>query len=303
MNVIHISGLRKSYGQQEVLHGVDLSVAQGRLVGFLGPNGAGKTTTIRILMGLIGASSGQMRVLGGEVVKTGRHIRKDIGYLPGEVRFYRSMTGLATLNFYALARRIDCTKEIKRLADVFELDLAKRVGKYSSGMKQKLGLIQAMMHRPKLLILDEPTTGLDPLVRKSVFSELRRFVAGGQSILFSSHSLSEVEQLCDDVVILRAGHVIEHETIEILRKRALRRVSIAFPSAEAVPRDVPESLQLIRQHDNLVEATWSGIISELIQWLNQQAIKDVVIERPNLEDLFLAYYSQAGGPSNAKDVT
>ena len=290
MNVIETNSLRKSYGAQEVLHGIDLRVRKGRLVGFLGPNGAGKSTTIRILLGLIRASAGSALINGQDSRRRGRAIRADVGYLPGEVRFYPSLTGRATLNFYARARRRSCADEIGRLAELFDLNLDKRTRAYSSGMKQKLGLIQALMHQPELLILDEPTTGLDPLVRKSVFAELRRVVNTGRTILFSSHSLGEVEELCDDVIILREGRVIEQEEIGILQQRALRRVTIIWPSAEAIPAPLPARFQLIERDTHVIRGNWSGSTPSLIDWLSQLQLDDVTIEPPDLEDLFLTYY-------------
>ncbi len=212
-NPIEISALRKSYGEVEVLHGIDFAVQPGRLVGFLGPNGAGKTTTIRILLGLIRASSGIANLFGVGSRQYGKRVRRDVGYLPGEIHFYTNLTGRATVEFLARARRVDCRNEIRRLAEAFDLELGKPVRKYSSGMKQKLGLIQALMHKPQLLVLDEPTNGLDPLVRKSLFVELRQVVSENRTVLFSSHTLSEVEELCDDVVMLRDGNIVERQSI------------------------------------------------------------------------------------------
>ncbi len=156
-------------------------------------------------------------------------------------------------------------------------------------------------HRPELLILDEPTTGLDPLVRKSVFDELRQFVERGHTVLFSSHTLSEVEELADEVIILRDGRVIEHELIGELRRRALRRVTIVFTTPQDVPQELPDNLTLIKRRNSTVEATWSGKIDRLISWLGGQSLADVTVEQPDLEDLFLTYYSDgkpATGESN-----
>ncbi len=292
MNPIEIRQVRKSYGPTEVLHGIDIGVSPGRLTGFLGPNGAGKTTTIRILMGLIRASAGVASILGKPAREFGHELRSEVGYLPGEVRFYTSMTGRATLNFFANARRRNCRGEIDRLADRFDLDLSRTVRKYSSGMKQKLGLIQAMMHRPKLLVLDEPTNGLDPLVRKALFQELQQVIAEQRTVLFSSHTLSEVEELCDDVVILRDGHVIEQESIGVLKQRALRRVEVQFSFGHAPnPSQLPAEMLLQKQDGNRFTGTWGGTVSDLLKWLSTYSVDDVIIERPGLEDLFMAYYS------------
>ena len=151
---------------------------------------------------------------------TGHAIRKEVGYLPGELHFYRGLTGRRTLEFLSSARRLDCKAEAARLQERFDLDLDLRVRSYSSGMKQKLGLIQALMHRPRLLILDEPTNGLDPLIRRELYDELRTVVAEGRTVLFSSHTLSEVDELCEEVIILRGGRIVEHDRVDSLRRRA-----------------------------------------------------------------------------------
>lgn len=301
MNVIEISELRKSYGNTEVLHGIDLSVREQRLTGFLGPNGAGKTTTIRILLGLVHPSGGSTSLFGKATSGCGPDLRKRIGYLPADIRFPTGLSGRAVLQLYAHARRIDCRVEIRRLAGQFDLELDKRVRKYSTGMKQKLGLIQALMHRPELLILDEPTTGLDPLVRESVFRELRAVVASGRTILFSSHSLSEVEHLCDDVVILRNGHVIENQPISSLRQRALRRVTVEFRSEAQMPQRLPAPLQVIERKGAHITATWANGMEQLIQWLGQIPVRDATIEKPDLEDLFLTYYADKS-PDNSDSI-
>lgn len=291
MRPVETRQLRKSYGLREVLHGIGLQVAAGRLTGFLGPNGAGKSTAIRILMGLLRATSGEALLFGQPASSLGHRLRAEVGYLPGEVRFYPGLSGRRTLEFLAAARRRDCGLEVRRLATAFDLDLARPVRKCSTGMKQKLGLIQALMHRPALLLLDEPTNGLDPLVRQVLFAELRQVVAEGRSVLFSSHTLSEVEELCDDVVILRDGAVIEQERIEVLRARALRRVAIRFPSGAEAPRAWPAGFAKLSAQPNELTGTWQGSVAGLLAWLANLAVEDVAIERPNLEDLFLTYYA------------
>ena len=275
-----------------MLHEVDFSVKPGRLVGFLGSNGAGKTTTIRILLGLIGASSGSTLVFGLPSASAGKTLRREIGYLPGEVHFYSNLSGQATLNFLAAARKVDCRNEIERLAKVLDLDLRKAVRKYSSGMKQKLGLIQALMHKPKLLILDEPTNALDPLIRQSVFAELRQVVAENRTVLFSSHTLGEVEELCDDVVMLRGGKIVENQSIQKMRELAIRRVDAIFVTEDRIPNSLPESLKLLERDSNRISFAWSGSVAELLDWLKTMPLEDVAIGKPSLEDLFLTYYRE-----------
>ncbi len=290
--VIEIKDLRKEYGDLAALDGVSFGCEEGRVLGFLGPNGAGKTTAIRILLGLLKATGGECRVFGKDCWRDGESIRNEVGYLPGEPRFYVRLTGNSLLSFLAEARKRECRSEIKRLAERFDLDLTRRIREYSSGMKQKLGLIQALMHRPNLVVLDEPTNALDPLVRQSLFGELEEVRKQGRTVLFSSHTLAEVEQVCDDVVLLRDGLVVESSPVESLRSKASRRVAIQFVKP---PTDAPAELHL-QQSDRLNwQGVWSGDANALLRWLAQQEIEEVDIGPPKLEDLFLTYYASTSG--------
>jgi len=289
MDAVVTAGLCKRYGRRAVLQRVNLCVPAGSLFGFLGPNGAGKTTTLRILLGLLRANGGQALVHGRDAWRDGPAVRADVGYLPGDVRLYENLTGRATLAFLSAGRRVAAAGEIDRLSRLFDLDLGRRVRHYSRGMKQKLGLIQAMMHRPRLLILDEPTVALDPLMRHALYQELQGFVGEGRSVLFSSHTLSEVEQLCDRVAILRDGCLVEQDRIEVLRRRAVRRVEIIFQADEHVAP--PPGLRLVRQIERRLEGTWHGDIQPLLAWLASVSVADVTLGPPDLEDLFLAYYT------------
>lgn len=291
MEVVRIERLCKQYGRAQVLHDVSMTVHAGSLFGFLGPNGAGKSTTIRILLGLLRATSGHATVLGHDVWRSGPTLRARVGYLPGDVRFYDHLTGRATLAFFNAARGGGAEREYARLAERFDLDLNKRVRRYSRGMKQKLGLIQALMHRPELLILDEPTTALDPLVKQTLFDELRAVAAQGRTVLFSSHTLSEVEELCDEVAIVRRGRLIEQDRIEVLRNRAVRRVEV-FLRPDAQPPPPPPGLRISHRQNGVLEGAWVGEIDPLLGWLRAAAVTDVVIAPPDLEDLFLAYYDE-----------
>ena len=290
--IIECRRLNKRFGSIDVLDSVEFDVEPSQLVGFLGPNGAGKTTTIRILLGLLKPTSGSSMIFGMPSQRDGHSIRQQIGYLPGDVHFYPNLTGRKTLEFLASARRQNCRSEIDRLSEVMELELNRKVRKYSTGMRQKLGLIQALMHKPNLLILDEPTSALDPLIRKTVFEELQNVVREGRSVLFSSHSLSEVEELCDEVIILRSGRIVEQQKIDALKNRALRRVRVIYPDAEKMPDAFPGQLNLLKRKENSIVGTWAGAVRDLIDWLASQEVQDVTIEKPDLNDLFLTYYQE-----------
>jgi ABC-2 type transport system ATP-binding protein len=290
MDAIATYGLAKHYGAQVALRGLDLRVATGRLFGFLGPNGAGKTTALRLLLGLLRATNGRAEVLGRDAWRDGPELRTDVGYLPGDVRFYSWLTGRQTLAFLDAARGRRARGELERLTEQFGLDLDRRVRDYSRGMKQKLGLIAALMHRPRLLILDEPTVSLDPLMREVLYAELRAVVAEGRTVVFSSHTLAEVDALCDDVAILRDGQLIEHERIVVLRERALRRVELRLEDGTALIEPLPEGLRVLRRSDAQLSATWNGPAERLLAWLGRCRVREVTIAPPDLADLFLEYY-------------
>lgn len=287
-------GLSKSYGTAPALSQVDLRVPRGALFGFLGPNGAGKSTTIRTLLGLLRPTTGRAEILGWDSWKDGARVRREVGYLPGDVRFYDQFSGQTVLRIFDRARGGRCGPEIGRLAERFELPLRKRVRDYSRGMKQKLGIIQALMHRPQVLILDEPTTALDPLMRSALNDELRSVVLDGRTVLFSSHTLNEVEELCDQVAILRRGLLVEQQRIEVLQKRAVRHVSIKFDPQAALPAQTPEGLRVTQRNGSHWLGTWAGPMPRLLGWLGSQAVLDMSITPPDLEELFLAYYGDNG---------
>jgi ABC-2 type transport system ATP-binding protein len=290
VDAIATHGLTKHYGAHVALRGLDLRVPTGRLFGFLGPNGAGKTTALRLLLGLLRATRGRADVLGRDAWREGPTLRAEVGYLPGDVRFYGWRTGRQTLAFLDAARGRRGQTELRRLSERFELDLDRKVRSYSRGMKQKLGLIAALMHRPRLLILDEPTVSLDPLMREALYAELRAVVGEGRTVVFSSHTLAEVDALCDDVAILRNGQLIEHERIVVLRERALRRVELRLEDGAALIEPLPDGLRVLRRSDAQLSATWNGPAERLLAWLGRCRVRDVTIAPPDLADLFLEYY-------------
>jgi len=298
METVLTSGLSKSYGTCHALRGIDLRIPAGALYGFLGPNGAGKSTALRILLGLLRASAGSATVFGLDCWRDGPQLRRRVGYLSGDVRLYPQRSGRGLLAFLDRARGCDSSNEIRRLTRVFELDLTRRVRDYSRGMKQKLGLIQALMHRPELLILDEPTISLDPLVRDTLHAELRRATGEGRTVLFSSHTLSEVEQICDWVGIVRRGALIEQDRVDSLRERALRHVDIMFDKKPPPTESLPDGLHVTDRSDSSLRGGWIGPPTDLFAWLAHQPVRDVIIAPPNLEDLFKAYYENQAQEAN-----
>ncbi len=292
MNAVQTQALTKHYGHVHALSGLDLAVPTGTIFGFLGPNGAGKTTAIRILVGLIRATAGTATVLGRKAWGDATEVCRRVGYLPGDVRFHDWMTGGALVAFFDRARGGTAAEEAARLRQRFGLDLDRRIRDYSRGMKQKLGLILALMHRPELLILDEPATGLDPLVQQTLYDELRATASEGRTVLFSSHTLSEVEQLCERVGIIRQGRLIEDSTIAELRGRALRRVTFRLRDTTVKDLTCPSGLDAGPADNGVVTGTWQGPMDRLLGWLSGLGVDDAMISPPSLEDLFTAYYHE-----------
>jgi len=289
---IAIESLTKRYGRRRGIESVDLEVPEGSLFGFLGPNGAGKTTAIRVLVGLLRPTSGSARIFGGDCWREGRRVKEEVGYLPGDVRLYPWLTGESALATFGAIRRRDLLPAGLELANRFRLDLTVRVRRMSRGMRQKLGLLLALAPKPRLLILDEPTTGLDPLMQEALLRTLREMAAAGHTIFFSSHSLAEVERLCDRVAIIRDGRMVANETLEGLRRQAGHEVTIRWPGEEAA-RVAPPPFLAMREREGTVWHAWlDGPLDPLLEWLARRKIDDVAIGRPDLESLFRRYYEE-----------
>jgi ABC-2 type transport system ATP-binding protein len=292
---IQTQGLTKSYGTVQALRGVDLEVRRGEIFGFLGPNGSGKTTTIRCLLDLIRPAGGTLRVLGRDPQRESVAVRAQIGYLPGELHIDEAFTVEAALRFFNRLRgnRVDWTY-VRELADRLSLDLQLRIRHLSRGNKQKVGILQALMPRPALLLLDEPTAGLDPLMQQQVLRALREAQAQGATVFFSSHVLSEVEEIADRVGIIRRGVVVEVADPQALIDRALRRVRVRFkqPIDPGALARLP-GVTLSEQGDgSSVLLNVAGDMDPLIKTLAAYPVIEMDTERPSLEEIFLAYYAE-----------
>ncbi len=291
MNAIVTDGLTKRYGHRVGIEELDLSVPVGSLFGFLGPNGSGKTTTIRVLLSLLRPSQGTATILGQDCWQAGSCIKRDVGYVPGDLRFYPWMNLRAAVDIFGRVRRRDLSKAGQTLAERFDLDPKVVVRKMSRGMRQKLGLILALVHRPKLLILDEPTTSLDPLMQQTLYDELRERSAEGTTIFFSSHTLSEVEELCDLVAILRKGRLVVSQSLESLRSQARRAVTLRWANADAANgATAPAFLSVIKRYGAEWQCTLSGSAMDFIHWSDTQELVDVTIGPPDLETVFRSFY-------------
>jgi len=294
MAIIETRGLTRFYGARRGIEGVDLAVAEGSLFGFLGPNGAGKTTTIRVLLGFLRPDSGSSRVFGMDCWAGSGRIKEEVGYVPGDLRLYPWMDGRSALSIFGKVRRREMLGPGKDLAERFGLDLGVRVRAMSKGMKQKLGLVLAMAHRPRLLVLDEPSSGLDPLIQEVLRVELRALAAAGHTVFFSSHSLSEVEALCDRVAIVRDGRLVADETLGELKTRAGHAVAIRWRGG-AGTLEAPEFLKVTRRDADEWEGMLEGPMEPLVRWLAGRPIDDLSIGRPDLERMFKRFYEAGGG--------
>ena len=293
MSVIAVEKLTKRYGVRVGIEQVSFAVPPGVVFGFLGPNGARKTTTIRVLVGLLHPTAGRARVFGLDTWDQSPRIKADVGYLPGDLRLYPWFTGHKALTIVGAIRGQNLGEPGRELADYFALDLDVRVREMSRGMRQKLGLILALAHRPKLLILDEPTSGLDPLMQDRLRLHLRNLASQGHTVFFSSHTLSEVEDVCDRVAIVREGHLVADESLDTLKARAKREVTIRWRDHAAVSDlAAPAFLEVDDRRDAEWHCTLSGAAPELVGWLADKPVADLTIGRPDLDTLFRRYYER-----------
>ncbi|MCL4561010.1 MAG: ABC transporter ATP-binding protein [Chloroflexi bacterium] len=298
---IQTQGLVKYYGRVQALFGLDLEVRQGEIFGFLGPNGAGKTTTIRCLLDLIRPDGGSVRVLRMDPQKEPVAVRKRVGYLPGELHLEDNQTVAGELHYLVglRGRSVDW-QEVVKIASRLDLDLKTPVKNLSKGNKQKVGVLQALMHHPDLLLLDEPTVGLDPLMQQEVLRMIAEEQARGATIFFSSHNLSEVQETAGRVGIIRKGKIVEVAETEMLIQRAIRRVRIRFKQAVDVEFlcRIPGVKLLSGEGGLNATVQIDGEIDSLIKALAAFSVSDMDIERPSLEEIFLAYYESGRKEAN-----
>lgn len=292
--VIRTEALTKRYRGKPALSGLDLEVPAGALFGYLGPNGAGKTTTIRLLAGLIRPTSGRASVLGSDVVRERETVQRRIGYLPGDFIAYPGLTAAEYLRYLGNLRGGVDQANTDRLAKRLDLDLGEVVGAMSHGNRQKVGIVQAFQHDPELLILDEPTQGLDPLIQREFLEMLREARRAGQTVFLCSHVLSEVEAVADTVGILRKGHLVEVATVAELKAKALRRLDLVFdgPAPADRLRGLP-GISDLRSNGPNVQVVVEGSTAELFAAAAPYRISSVVSHEPDLEEIFLTYYGKA----------
>lgn len=295
MNVIETKKLTKYYGKTRAIFDLDLSVEEGEIFGFIGPNGAGKSTTIRTLLGLIYPTSGSAAIFGKDIIKYGPEIKQDIGYLPSEVFYYDDMKVGELLKYSASFYKRDSAftaARIKKLSGLLNLDLDKKIDDLSYGNKKKVGIVQGLVHEPKLIILDEPTGGLDPLMQQTFFNLLEDENKRGATILFSSHILSEVQRLCDRVAIIKEGQIIRTEKISSLMENSTKRfrLELAAP-ADKKPFQI-KGVSDLSVNGNNVNFLYRGHINDITKVVAGLNVANLLVEEPDLEEIFLHYYRQ-----------
>lgn len=275
-HIMEITNLTKNYGKHRGIEGVSFQVEKGEVFGFLGPNGAGKSTTIRAILGLIRCREGKIRVCGYDAVRNREEVLRRIGYMPSEAWFYPGMTIREILKMAAGVRGVDCTQEAGKLCDRLQLDDRRKISELSLGNRKKVSIVCAMQHRPELFIFDEPTSGLDPLMQNQFFLLIKEYVEQGATCMLSTHVLSEVQNHCSRVAIMKEGKLIVTDTVEHLLASKTKRIRMV--------RD-GEKLDFLYQDD----------LNRLYRELEGHDIADILIEEPSIEEVFMHYYEKEPG--------
>lgn len=293
MEAIKTIGLTKYYGKIRGILELDLSVEQGAFFGFIGPNGAGKSTTIRTLLGLITPSAGSAAIFGKDVRSEKEAILRQVGYLPSESLFYPGMKVRELLRLSADLRKADCRAEAERLCQRLQLDPSRKVEDLSFGNRKKLAIVCALQGNPELLILDEPTGGLDPLIQHEFFEILRERNREGVTVFLSSHVLSEIQRYCQQAAVIREGRLIACDRVETLAKTNARRVTVRG----RVELDGLEGIRDLRVEEDGLSFLYNGDLKPLLRQLAAGEVRDLSVAEPDLEEIFLHYYEKEGARS------
>lgn len=295
MNVIEIRNLTKYYGKSRGIIDVSFDVEEGEIFGFIGPNGAGKSTTIRTLLALIFPTSGNAQIFGKDCIRYAPEIARNIGYMPSEISYYDNMKAGDLLKYSASFYRKDCTKRIRELAEIMDLDLNRKIDDLSLGNRKKVGIVQGLLHEPKLIILDEPTSGLDPLMQKKFFDLIREENRKGATVLFSSHILGEVQKLCHRVAIIKEGRIVKVEKVSALTEDTYKkfRIELRMPSDSSF-FDI-KGANNIKLEGNTASFMYKGSLNRVIRKIAEADLENIWIEEPTLEEVFMHYYEKEEG--------
>ncbi|MAZ97218.1 MAG: ABC transporter [Flavobacteriales bacterium] len=291
MKAIEFHGLTKFYGKHRGIESIEFSVTKGEIFGFIGPNGAGKSTAIRTLLGLLHPSGGSAAILGHDVVNEGVQARLKVGYLPAEVDFYPEMTSRELLQYHAGLYGLENGDiKIEELAEYFELALDRPIDDLSYGNKKKCAIIQAVLHEPEVLILDEPTGGLDPFMQNRFFELMESLNKMGVTVFFSSHVLSEIQRMCDRAAVIRDGKITAIEDISSLLSKQMKKVRLVLKKKAEL--SLPDGFQNHHSTGTKHNFDYVGPTEVLIRWLAEQDLVDVVLTEPDLESIFMNYYQR-----------
>lgn len=289
MAVINVKNLKKHFGKTKAVDDISFEVKKGEIVGFLGPNGAGKTTTIRCLMDFLRPTQGKIEIFGQDAQKNSEKLKNDIGHLSSESTLYNSWTGLEHIHFLEKIRGISSFDE--ELIENLKFDPSKKVKSLSTGNRRKLGIILALMHKPKLLVLDEPTVGLDPLLQHYIYELLKTEAAKGATVFMSSHNLAEVEKICDRVIVLREGKVVATETVGDIRSKKIYTIYTYFEGNVPKKEITIDGVELIEEFSDGLALKVKGDIKPLLTKLGSfKNLKDLEITHANLEEIFMEFY-------------
>lgn len=292
MSIIELQQLTKTYGSARGIKNLSFRVEEGEIFGFIGPNGAGKSTTIRTLLGLIYPTSGSAKIFGKDILLHGQEIKKEIGYLPSEVFYYDNMKVKDLLHYSASFYKKDCTKRMNELAALLELDVNKKIDDLSLGNKKKVGIVQGLLHEPRLIILDEPSSGLDPLMQQRFFELLLEENKKGATILFSSHILSEVQRLCHRVAIIKEGELVSLEKMSTLKANNYKRFKLEASTAVEESSFAIEGVTELVIQDKEVSFMYKGNLNAILRVIASIEIANLWIEEPDLEEIFMHYYEK-----------
>lgn len=287
MESIKIKNLTKTYGKARGIDNIDLTINKGEIFGFIGPNGAGKSTTIKCIMNLINKNSGDIYINEKNDVKSNYKVKEEIGYLPSEIHLYEDLTVKKMLEYSESFYKKDCSKRKKELVKRLDIDLNKKIDQLSLGNLKKVGIVLALMHQPKIVIMDEATSGLDPLMQEQFYEILEEEKQKGTTIFFSSHILSEIKRICDKVAIIREGKIIKIDTIENLSDSQLIKVTIESDQINQIKEEL--KLQEEIKNDEL-KFMYKEDINKLINVLSKYQIKKMLLEESSLEEIFIHYY-------------
>ena len=285
MNVIETKDLTKYYGEIKGVESLNFSVKKGEIFGFLGPNGAGKTTTIRTLLGYLNKTSGEAYIFGKNIDDNIVEIKREVGYIPGELNIYGHLTGKQFLDFFSSLRHRDMTL-LDDLLKIFDLPLNRKVKGYSKGMKQMLGIIQAFMDDPEIVIMDEPTSGLDPLLQQKFYEFLQKQKKKGKTMFFSSHILSEVDKICDRIAIVKEGELVALEDVETLKSKSGKKIRLKIK--EKTEKFKGPKNMIVK--DGYIEFSTTDNIDKWIKQISKFSVIDLKINDFSIEDIFIHYY-------------